>query len=93
MPLERLQAPLPELVSQRTSEAVLSLPPEVFLGLVREAGCPAPIKVGRLRLVDRAAFVAWLKSRKPANQGQPEGVNEGVDDNAIAASWGLTERG
>jgi len=56
-------APLPELLSQRNVEAVLGLPVARFKELLGEAGCPEAIKVGHLRLVDRVAFVGWLRVR------------------------------
>lgn len=58
-----ITAPLPELVSQRTSEGVLGLPRRAFLDLLpafRAAGGET-IAAGKLRMVLRVDFVAWLR--------------------------------
>lgn len=65
-------APLPELVSQHNVAAVLGIPANTFLDMVRRATDLEVMKLGKLRLVDRAAFVAWLKGEasrtmRPAN--------------------------
>lgn len=55
-------AALPELLSQRTTEAVLGVPKRVFLDSLprfRVSGADV-FKLGRLRLVRRADYVAWL---------------------------------
>ncbi len=58
-----LAAPLPELLSQRNVEATTGVPSSVFLCILRAPGFPLSVtRLGKLRLVDRAAFVAWLKS-------------------------------
>lgn len=76
-----VQAAPPELVSQKTSEAVFGIGRRAFLeslGAFRCAGGEV-IELGRLRLVKRESYVAWL-SREP-----------GVDENAgeLAAELGL----
>ncbi len=75
-----ITAPLPELVSQRTVLEVLAIPPTIFLELVRSTPLEV-IKVGQLRLVDRVAFVAWLRERQ-RREGQP--ANDGADPDAGA---------
>ena len=66
----------PELVSQRTSEAVLGIPRRSFLEAVRmfEAGGGIVAKLGKLRLVDRVAFVAWLRTRREQAAPEADGV-------------------
>jgi hypothetical protein len=71
-------APLPELLSQRNVEATTGVTPATFLGLLRAPGFPLSVtRLGKTRLVDRAAFVSWLRSGaalptveapKPANE-------------------------
>lgn len=61
-----VQAAPPELVSQKTSEAVLGIGRRTFLESLpafRAAGGEV-IALGRLRLVRREGYVAWL-SREP----------------------------
>jgi len=54
----------PELLSQRNVEAVTGIPARVYLEEIRAPGFPlAVIKLGKLRLVERASFVAWLRER------------------------------
>lgn len=71
-----------EMVSQKTSEAVLGLPARNFLELVREFARTGGdvVHARKLRLVKVAAFVAWLRRRdrgdadreiKPANDSTP----------------------
>jgi hypothetical protein len=58
----RVIAPPPETLSQRNVEAVTGIPSRVFLEAVRAPGFPLPVaRLGKLRIVGRAAFVAWLQ--------------------------------
>ncbi len=58
--------PSPELLSQLNVERALGLPARAYLELLRSPGCTVHvIRVGKLRLVERTAFVAWLKQRAP----------------------------
>jgi len=53
----------PELLSQRNVEAVTGIPARVYLEEIRAQGFPlAVIRLGKLRLVERAAFVEHLRS-------------------------------
>jgi len=64
----------PEMLSQRNVEAVTGIPARVYLEEIRASGFPLPvIKIGKLRLVDREAFVSHLRSRAslPACRPQP----------------------
>ncbi len=80
-----VQAAPPELVSQRTAEAVLGIPRRSFLEAVRtfEAAGGVVLHLGKLRLVRRDAFIGWLRTRR--EQVAPEA--NGAD--ALAAELGL----
>jgi hypothetical protein len=65
-----VQAAPPELVSQKTSEAVLGIGRRAFLESLpafRATGGEV-IALGRLRLVKRASYVAWLSQQPGAVQ-------------------------
>lgn len=76
--------PAPELLSQQNVEAITGIPPRQYLETLRRPDFPVPVaKLGALRLVDRAAFVAWLRSAsadtdKPANDA--DAAEETADD-------------
>ena len=56
-------APLPEYVSERNCEMVYGLAPRAFGALLRKRNFPLPVvRIGRQRLVERAAFTAYLRS-------------------------------
>ena len=58
----RVVAPPPDTISQRNVEAVTGIPSHVYLVTVRDRGFPLPVtRLGKLRIVNRAAFVAWLE--------------------------------
>lgn len=53
--------PPPAYVSQRNVEAVVGVPPGVYLALVRAPGFGPPVtRVGQLRFVATDALVAWI---------------------------------
>ncbi|WP_437945296.1 hypothetical protein WME98_30680 [Sorangium sp. So ce296] len=65
IPLDGLTitAPPPEMLSQKNVEAVTGVPARVFLDTIRAPGFPLPVtKLGKLRLVQREAFVAYLQA-------------------------------
>ncbi len=76
----------PDLVSQKTSEAVLGIPRRAFLeSLPSYAAAGNEVaKLGRLRLVKREAYVAWLRAQPNAVEAAGE---DGVQ--ALAAKLGL----
>lgn len=79
----------PELVSQKNSLACTGLPPRQYLEQVRafRRSGGEVFDVGKLRLVDRIAFVAWLKSTsKPATH-----ETDGAD--GVLAELGLVRTG
>lgn len=64
-----LTAPPPEMVSQRNVENVAGIPKRTYLDLLRAPGFPLPVtRVGKLRLVPRVEFVAYLRGL--AQQGR-----------------------
>lgn len=69
----------PIMLSQLNVEAVVAVSVRVYLEAIRAPGFPLPVmKLGKLRLVECAGFVAWLRSQTaagaaPANDGEPLG--------------------
>ncbi|WP_234022767.1 hypothetical protein [Sorangium cellulosum] len=64
-----ITAPQPEMLSQKNVESVTGIPARVFLDTIRAPGFPLPVtKLGKLRLVQREAFVVFLRAlaRDPA---------------------------
>ncbi len=52
----------PETLTQRNVEAVTGLPARTFLEVIRTPTFPLRVaKLGKLRIVNRAAFVEWLE--------------------------------
>ncbi|WP_437965111.1 hypothetical protein WMF04_36475 [Sorangium sp. So ce260] len=65
IPLDGLTitAPQPEMLSQKNVESVTGIPARVFLDTIRAPGFPLPVtKLGKLRLVQREAFIAYLQA-------------------------------
>ncbi|AGP39441.1 hypothetical protein [Sorangium cellulosum] len=65
IPLDGLTitAPQPEMLSQKNVESVTGIPARVFLDTIRAPGFPLPVtKLGKLRLVQREVFVAYLQA-------------------------------
>ena len=61
----RVIAAPPETLTQRNVEAVTGLSPRAYLEVIREPTFPLRVsQLGKLRIVNRAAFVAWLESRQ-----------------------------
>jgi hypothetical protein len=57
----RVIAAPPDTLTQRNIEAVTGLPPRVYLEVIRTPTFPLRVaKLGKLRIVNRAAFVEWL---------------------------------
>lgn len=73
----------PELLSQINVEVVIAVSSRVYLETIRAPGFPlAVMKLGKLRLVDRAAFVGWLRSQAAASSSTstaPANDSAGVD--------------
>jgi hypothetical protein len=58
----RVIAAPPETITQRNVEAVTGLSVRAYLEVVRDPGFPLTVtKLGKLRIVNRAAFITWLE--------------------------------
>lgn len=58
----RIVAPPPDTLSQRNVEAVTGIPARIYLEAVRRPGFPLRVsRLGKLRIVNRVAFVAWIE--------------------------------
>ena len=93
IPLDGLTitAPQPEMLSQKNVESVTGIPARVFLDTIRAPGFPLPVtKLGKLRLVQREAFVAYLRALagEPASRRDAE-ADERTRVAAVLASAGL----
>ncbi|WP_437936881.1 hypothetical protein [Sorangium sp. So ce341] len=93
IPLEglTLTAPQPEMLSQKNVESVTGIPARVFLDTIRGPGFPLPVtKLGKLRLVQREAFVAYLQALagEPASRRDAE-ADEGTRVAAVLSAAGL----
>lgn len=73
-----VQAAPPELVSQRTCLDVLGIPRRTYLDSLpafRGSGHDV-LTLGRLRLVDRADYVAWLRVQSAGATHADDGADE-----------------
>lgn len=88
-----ITAALPEMLSQNNIEAVTGIGVRVYLETIRAAGFPLKVtKIGGLRLVDRAAFVTWLRSGAAASSSTSTAANDADDadeDAQLRAKIGL----
>lgn len=81
----------PDLLTQRNVEAATGIPARRFLEMVRAPGFPLAVtREGKLRIVDRQAFVAFVRDKAtappasaPANDAAPDPVAE------LAAEMGM----
>lgn len=71
-----VQAAPPVLVSQLTAEAVFGIPARTFReALPAYRACGGEVaRLGKLRLVGRASFVAWLNRRREEAGPEPDGA-------------------
>ncbi|MGK3959484.1 hypothetical protein WMF38_41365 [Sorangium sp. So ce118] len=86
-----ITAPQPEMLSQKNVETITGIPARVFLDTLRAPGFPLLItKLGKLRLVQREAFVAYLRALaiEPASRRTTE-ADERTRVAAVLASAGL----
>jgi hypothetical protein len=100
----RVLAAPPETLTQRNVEAVTGLPARTFLELIRSPGFPLRVRhIGKLRVVNRAAFVQWLEEVEPnrdlaetlvrqANEDPTSETEEQAGANALLATVGLRQR-
>lgn len=65
-----ITAPPPDMISQRNVEAVTGIPARVYLEAIRSPGFPLPVaRLGKLRLVERAAFLEYLRGLAAGSAG------------------------
>jgi hypothetical protein len=78
----------PETLSQRNVEAVTGIPPRVYLEEIRSPGFPLPVvRLGKLRIVERSAFLDYLRTRAAANSNDESDSSGGVA--SVLAEIGL----
>ncbi|XYH94643.1 hypothetical protein ACMHYB_43485 [Sorangium sp. So ce1128] len=86
-----IMAPQPEMLSQKNVESVTGIPARVFLDTIRSPGFPLQVtKLGKLRLVRREAFIAYLQalaSHRAPRRAPAEDERTGVA--AVLAAAGL----
>ena len=93
----RITAPPPDTISQRNVEAMTGIPPRVFLEVVRAPGFPLPVtRLGKLRIVNRAAFVVWVergafRASPPPPVAEVAGELESESAGEILEAVGLKE--
>ncbi len=74
----RVIAAPPDTISQKNVEAATGVPARVYLESVREPEFPLSVtRLGKLRIVNRAAFVEWLE--RGAFGGKPIEPFNGAD--------------
>lgn len=98
----RVIAAPPDTISQKNVEAATGVPARVYLESVREPEFPLSVtRLGKLRIVNRAAFVEWLergafggKPIEPFNGADVEmhGVDERNGTTRLLEQIGLRER-
>lgn len=72
-------APPAEYVSQRTIERELGIDARRYLAIISEPGSTLDvIRVGKLRLVNRLAFIEYLRARENVSTRRPSA--DGLDD-------------
>lgn len=65
-----ITAPPPDMISQRNVEAMTGIPARVYLEAIRSPGFPLPVaRLGKLRLVERAAFLEYLRGLAAGSAG------------------------
>jgi len=68
----RVFAAPPITLTQRNVEAVTGLSSRVYLEVIREPTFPLRVaKLGKLRIVNRAAFVHWLEQQSEQAANEP----------------------
>ncbi len=99
MPMEAVTvtAAPPDMLSQKNVEAVTGIPARVYLEEIRSPRFPLPVvKLGKLRLVNRVAFLGYLESLAsrpglvPRHADDEASEDEGFD--ALLAEVGLKRR-
>jgi len=71
----RIIAAPPDTITQRNVEAMTGIPSRVYLQLIRASDFPLRVtRLGKLRLVNRLAFVAWLEQGALGMESMPPSV-------------------
>lgn len=84
-------APPAEYISQRTVEREFGIDARRYLGIIGEPGCTLEvIHVGKLRLVNRRAFIEYLRTRGSVST-RPTPSTDGLD--ALRGRLGLRKAG
>ena len=80
----RVIAAPPDTLTQRNVEAVTGLPPRVYLEVIRSRISIASREIGKLRIVNRAAFVEWLEEQNAETvsieHDDGDNVSNGIGD-------------
>ena len=71
------QPPRPEYFSQHNAPELLGLPRRQFLELLRRPDAPAVTRVGKTRLVEREAMLAFLRALRDREREQVARVDQG----------------
>ena len=82
----------PDLVSQANVDAVVGLPGRTYLELLRRPDCSVKItRLGKLRIVHRVEFLAWLRTlpSAPPSNDPSEGSGAGLE--ALAEEFDLKQ--
>ena len=83
-----LTAAPPDMLSQKNVETVTGIPARVYLEEIRAPGFPLPVvKLGKLRLVDREVFLAYLRSQ--ASRPTPRSESRPSAAAAVLAEVGI----
>jgi len=87
-----VQACPPDMLSQRNIEAATGIPARTFLELARDPGFEVPVvRLGKLRLVNRAAFLKWLDAQAlEANRLRSDVYPSPAPDEAMHENDGAT---
>ncbi len=76
----RVTAAPPDTISQKNVEAATGVSARVYLESIRDPSFPLPVtRLGKLRIVNRAAFIAWLEKGAFSDVRQIDAVEEEVD--------------
>ena len=79
----RVIAAPPDTISQKNVEAATGVTARVYLESIRDPSFPLPVtRLGKLRIVNRAAFIAWLEKGAfgDARQIEQKDVHDDLDN-------------
>lgn len=88
----RVTAAPPDTISQRNVEVATGVPSRAYLEAVRDPGFPLPVtRLGKLRIVNRAAFITWLERGAFGDERRGEKDDE-PEDECVDKSDGAAEQ-